>query len=340
MTIGGQQPLNKLTDLLRESVAQSGFTEVLTLSSSPSHPPPSLPFDASLVTNSSPPPHRSPQVATRMLAAGKTVNVGDHIPYVICTEEAAAAATTGGSPGQPAASSASIAGRAFHPDEVKKSNGALKVDVEWYLGQQVGWSPLRFVLAACLPRRLWRPWELDSPRALAPSLPFLLCSIDAALEAVVDCAQGSAPCCWWYVCVPRPPHPQPLCPLQILPPISRLCEPIQETSQARIAECLGLDPSRFRHTIKQSDGGCFAVGPVGATRTDACNVHTPKHACASCIHAHARVQSASTPRLAHTCTHLHTRPHTPVRPTRLPLFVDVHVADTHAAFVQTPHWRA
>ena len=30
MTIGGQQPLNKLTDLLRESVAQSGFTEVLT----------------------------------------------------------------------------------------------------------------------------------------------------------------------------------------------------------------------------------------------------------------------------------------------------------------------
>ncbi len=59
-------------------------------------------------------------------------------------------------------------------------------------------------------------------------------------------------------------HPEPCVP-QILPPISRLCEPIQETSQARIAECLGLDPSRFRHTIKQSDGerpnvvGCGGV---------------------------------------------------------------------------------
>ena len=30
MTIASQQPLNKLTDLLRESVAQSGFTEALT----------------------------------------------------------------------------------------------------------------------------------------------------------------------------------------------------------------------------------------------------------------------------------------------------------------------
>ena len=73
-----------------------------------------------------------------MMAAGKTVNVGDHIPYVICTEEAAAASQHGGSPGQPASSSSSsIASRAFHPDEVKKSNGTLVVDIEWYLGQQV-----------------------------------------------------------------------------------------------------------------------------------------------------------------------------------------------------------
>lgn len=84
-----------------------------------------------------------------MIAAGKTVNVGDHIPYVICTEEAAAAATTGGSPGQPTPSTASIAGRAFHPDEVKKSNGALKVDVEWYLGQQVGPHPPHTAWRTC-----------------------------------------------------------------------------------------------------------------------------------------------------------------------------------------------
>ena len=32
MTIANQQPINKLTDLLRQSVAQSGFTEALTFS--------------------------------------------------------------------------------------------------------------------------------------------------------------------------------------------------------------------------------------------------------------------------------------------------------------------
>ena len=82
------------------------------------------------------------QVALRMLAAGKPVNVGDHIPYVICCESAAPA--TGGSPGQAtdgaaasSTASASIATRSYHPDEVKKSNGALKPDIEWYLVQQV-----------------------------------------------------------------------------------------------------------------------------------------------------------------------------------------------------------
>ncbi|KAH9821499.1 hypothetical protein DFH28DRAFT_1078854 [Melampsora americana] len=37
--------------------------------------------------------------------------------------------------------------------------------------------------------------------------------------------------------------------LQILPPIERLCEPIEGTDRSRLAECLGLDPSRFKtHT--------------------------------------------------------------------------------------------
>ncbi|KAF8507515.1 hypothetical protein BU17DRAFT_78091 [Hysterangium stoloniferum] len=35
---------------------------------------------------------------------------------------------------------------------------------------------------------------------------------------------------------------------QILPPIERLCEPIEGTDRARLAECLGLDPSRYRST--------------------------------------------------------------------------------------------
>lgn len=33
---------------------------------------------------------------------------------------------------------------------------------------------------------------------------------------------------------------------QVLPPIERLCEPIEGTDRARLAECLGLDPSRYR----------------------------------------------------------------------------------------------
>lgn len=91
------------------------------------------------------------QVALSMMKAGKPVNVGDHIEYVICEKEGAKAA----------------AERAFLPDDVKHSEGELKVDVEWYLTQQ------------------------------------------------------------------------------ILPPIARLCEPIEGTSVATLAERLGLDKSRF-----------------------------------------------------------------------------------------------
>ena len=46
-----------------------------------------------------------------MMKAGKPVNVGDHIEYVICEKEGAKAA----------------AERAFHPDDVERSEGELKV---------------------------------------------------------------------------------------------------------------------------------------------------------------------------------------------------------------------
>jgi DNA polymerase alpha subunit A len=65
------------------------------------------------------------KVALKMLQAGKHVNVGDHIPYVICTKESAQ--TDSGSP----------ADRAFHPEEVLRSEGKLILDIEWYLGQQM-----------------------------------------------------------------------------------------------------------------------------------------------------------------------------------------------------------
>lgn len=66
---------------------------------------------------------------------GSNVQVGDRIEYVMCT-------TSGG--GDVASSlqkkpvaGGSLAERAYHPDEVMKSNGALQIDVEWYLSQQV-----------------------------------------------------------------------------------------------------------------------------------------------------------------------------------------------------------
>ncbi|KAI0032658.1 DNA polymerase alpha catalytic subunit, partial [Vararia minispora EC-137] len=36
---------------------------------------------------------------------------------------------------------------------------------------------------------------------------------------------------------------------QILPPIERLCDPIEGTDRARLAECLGLDPGRYRTSV-------------------------------------------------------------------------------------------
>lgn len=154
------------------------------------------------------------QVALNLIKAGRAVNVGDHIPYVICKEavgsvnlEAAAAAAAaaaasgaaggagaaptegGAADGAAAPAAASSAGgpaaRAWHPDDVRKgvAAGVLNVDYEWYLTQQ------------------------------------------------------------------------------ILPPVSRLCEPIAGTSQQRLATCLGLDAARFAARVggaagaRDEDGG-------------------------------------------------------------------------------------
>jgi DNA polymerase alpha subunit A len=96
------------------------------------------------------------QVALQMIKANKPVNIGDHIPYVICTEPA------GAPPAQ----------RAHHPDDLRRSTqeGEFKIDYEWYLSNQ------------------------------------------------------------------------------ILPPVSRLCEPIEGTSQVILSEKLGLDASKYRNT--------------------------------------------------------------------------------------------
>ena len=64
------------------------------------------------------------QVALRRRAAGKRDGVmpGETIPYIICVDEEG---------------KASLADRARSPEEISTSNGALKVDVDYYIAQQV-----------------------------------------------------------------------------------------------------------------------------------------------------------------------------------------------------------
>ena len=107
------------------------------------------------------------QVAKRMLQNNRPVNTGDHIPYIITEPEAQPA-------DQPPKAAGSSADRARHPEEIARSDGKLKPDVEWYLTQQ------------------------------------------------------------------------------ILPPVSRLCEPINGTSQQILAEKLGLDAAKYNHIVRSS----------------------------------------------------------------------------------------
>ncbi|KAG0181293.1 DNA-directed DNA polymerase alpha catalytic subunit pol1, partial [Apophysomyces sp. BC1021] len=69
--------------------------------------------------------HPHVEVAKRMRAAGASVKAGDTIPYVICQAEN----------DQLDRHTSSVATRAYPPDYVK--NGIKKIDLEWYLAQQV-----------------------------------------------------------------------------------------------------------------------------------------------------------------------------------------------------------
>jgi hypothetical protein len=151
------------------------------------------------------------------------VNVGDHVPYVICKQVAvptaagdddpAAAAAAAPVPAPVAPQSQAIADRAYHPDEVMKSGGSLAIDVDWYIAQQV------------------------------------------------------------------------------YPPVQRLCEPIEGTDAAMLAECLGLDSSRFtHHTGLASD----MKGPDVAERFARAEPLTVQ--CAHC-QAHTRMECTTARRV-------------------------------------------
>lgn len=78
-------------------------------------------------------------VAKRMIKNQKPVNVGDHIPYVICKVPDAKPSESDVTMRSPPVKSSkkSIVDRAYHPEEVVRSAGGLIIDIEWYLTQQI-----------------------------------------------------------------------------------------------------------------------------------------------------------------------------------------------------------
>eukprot|EP00981_Chlorochromonas_danica_P004509 scaffold911_cov162-Ochromonas_danica.AAC.12 len=115
-----------------------------------------------------------------MLKASKPVNIGDHIPYIICCQHIdnsngnATTTTTTNTTTTSSNHHNTVAQRAYHPDEVQRRSNELTIDYEWYLSTQ------------------------------------------------------------------------------ILPPVSRLCEPIEGTSAAILSEKLGLDASKY---VRSNQGG-------------------------------------------------------------------------------------
>lgn len=73
------------------------------------------------------------QVAKSMILHNRPVNVGDHIPYVITLLPD----PTDDNNTDVQSKKLSFAERARHPEEILRSDGALKPDVEWYLTQQI-----------------------------------------------------------------------------------------------------------------------------------------------------------------------------------------------------------
>ncbi|PVZ99583.1 hypothetical protein BB558_004382 [Smittium angustum] len=111
-------------------------------------------------------PHVS--VALRMKKSGHAFSSGDTVPYVIGINKEVVNVDQETNKAPTSHESGLLGSKAYHPEEIKNSNGKIVVDAEWYITQQ------------------------------------------------------------------------------ILPPIARLCEPIEGIDMSRLAISLGLDPVRYK----------------------------------------------------------------------------------------------
>jgi DNA polymerase alpha subunit A len=143
-------------------------------------------------------------VAKMMIQNNRRLTVGDHIPYVITAPIVEEPSSNGSK-----APSASATERARHPDEIARSAGILKPDVEWYLTQQ------------------------------------------------------------------------------ILPPVSRLCEPIEGLSQGLIAQRLGLDSAKYSQRRSNEDDELNDDELVSyvpeSLKSDKERFHSVKKLCMTCL---------------------------------------------------------
>ena len=93
---------------------------------------------------------------------------------------------------------------------------------------------------------------------------------------------------------------------QLLPPVARLCAVMEELDQARLAACLGLEHSRFRHTGDErtgsgSGGGQHWGGRGGGDEDD------EELMSLSAIHGEPEQRFSECERLTLTCTHCQQR---------------------------------
>lgn len=165
---------------------------------------------------------------------------GQTVPYIICVElsEDGQSVAEGGK---------GLAERAYHKDEVK-ALPRLRVDAAYYLANQVG------------PRLAGVP--VCHRRLRSPFLQKCVCNDHCSpvtsdlLRNAVLCGDTNARSGWCSVAKSSLRSGQPVGSqaqggvfdnnvLQVHPVVSRLCAPIEGTDNARLADCLGLDPSKF-----------------------------------------------------------------------------------------------
>ncbi|KAF8323497.1 DNA polymerase alpha catalytic subunit [Cantharellus anzutake] len=147
------------------------------------------------------------QVALRLKAKGRSPRAGDVMQYIFCLGENGESSKSG------------QADRAFHPDEIRRSNGTLKIDYDYYLSAQV------------------------------------------------------------------------------LPSVDRLCDSIEGTDRARLAECLGLNATEYTKIVsipQRSLGVLDSLVPDFERFRDTTPFIIHCHACAADT-AFSRLSETDTP---------------------------------------------